>query len=38
LHIPPNGDARLAEFQALEDQARAEGRGMWSACAEVACD
>jgi micrococcal nuclease len=38
LHIPPNGDDRLAELQALEDQARAERRGMWSACAVVACD
>lgn len=38
LHIPPNGDDRLAEFQALEDAARAARRGMWGQCAEVTCD
>ena len=38
LFIKPNGAAREAEFDALEAQAKAEGRGMWGACAEVACD
>lgn len=38
LHIPPNGDARHAEYQALEDGAKQAGLGMWSACATVACD
>jgi micrococcal nuclease len=38
LHIPPNGDDRVDEFQALEDAARASGAGMWSACTEVTCD
>jgi micrococcal nuclease len=38
LHIPPNGDARFAEYQALEDAAKQAGIGMWSACATVACD
>jgi micrococcal nuclease len=38
LHIGPNGDDRLAEFQALEDDARADARGMWGLCKEVTCD
>jgi len=38
LYIPPNGTDRVDEFQALEDDARAQGRGMWSACTVVACD
>ncbi|HTM19597.1 MAG TPA: thermonuclease family protein [Kofleriaceae bacterium] len=38
LHIPPNGDDRVDELQALEDEARAAGRGMWGACEVVACD
>jgi micrococcal nuclease len=38
LHIPPNGDDRVDEFQALEDAARAAGTGMWSACTEITCD
>jgi micrococcal nuclease len=38
LHIPPNGDDRADEFQALEDAARASGAGMWSACEVVTCD
>lgn len=29
LHIPPNGDARLAEFAALEARARIDDRGVW---------
>ncbi|HVK74433.1 MAG TPA: thermonuclease family protein [Kofleriaceae bacterium] len=32
LHIPPNGDDRKDEFDMLEYRARAEGRGLWSAC------
>jgi micrococcal nuclease len=38
LHISPNGDDLVSEFQALEDMARADGVGMWSACGTVACD
>jgi micrococcal nuclease len=38
LYIPPNGEDRVDEFQALEDAARAANRGMWGACAEVTCD
>lgn len=38
LHIPPNGDDREAEFEALEAAARAAGRGMWGVCAEITCD
>jgi micrococcal nuclease len=38
LHIPPNGNDRLAEYQAIEDMAKAEGVGMWSACGTVPCE
>ena len=38
LHIPPNGDDRVDEFEALEAAARAAGRGMWGVCAEITCD
>ena len=37
LHVPPNGDDRLAEFQTLEDAARAAGRGLWGACDPIPC-
>ena len=32
LHIPPDGDARAAEFATLQREARAMRRGLWSAC------
>ena len=38
LHISPNGDDRVAEYQQLEDMAKTSGVGMWSACGTVACD
>lgn len=38
LHIPPNGDDRAAEFEALEDDAIAAQRGMWGLCEDVTCD
>lgn len=38
LHIPPNGNDRVAEYQALEDAAKQAEVGMWGACATVACD
>jgi micrococcal nuclease len=37
LHIPPDGDARAAEFQALESAARAARRGLWGACDPIPC-
>jgi micrococcal nuclease len=38
LHIPPNGEDRVDEFEALEDAARAAGAGMWGICEDVTCD
>jgi micrococcal nuclease len=38
LHISPNGDERVAEYQSLENAAKADGIGMWSACGTVPCD
>ncbi|HVK82961.1 MAG TPA: thermonuclease family protein [Kofleriaceae bacterium] len=38
LHIPPNGAARLAEFEALEDAAKAANRGLWGACDPIPCN
>lgn len=38
LHISPNGDDRVDEFQALEDAAKAADRGMWGLCEDVTCD
>ena len=38
LYIPPNGEDRRAEFEALEMSAKAQSRGMWGACQEVTCD
>jgi len=32
LHIPPNGESRLEEFQALELDARNARRGLWGNC------
>ncbi|HEX8823559.1 MAG TPA: thermonuclease family protein [Archangium sp.] len=37
LYVPPAGESRRSEFQALESSARRAGRGMWSACSSVAC-
>lgn len=37
LHIPPNGEDRVSEFETLEYQARSLGIGVWGACAEVTC-
>lgn len=36
LHISPNGDERVVEFETLESQARSEGRGLW-ACEDTPC-
>ena len=37
LHIAPNGDDRKDEFDMLEFRAKAEGRGLWSACMPAPC-
>lgn len=37
LYVPPAGEARRSEFQALESSARRAGRGMWGACSSVPC-
>jgi micrococcal nuclease len=38
LHIPPNGDDRVDQFEELEQIADAGGKGMWGACSDVTCD
>jgi micrococcal nuclease len=38
LHIPPNGQDRVDDFEALEQAARDGLAGMWGACEEIACD
>lgn len=37
LHIPPDGDDRVDEFKALEDQAKAAMKGLWGACSPIPC-
>lgn len=32
LHIPPNGDDRLAEFDGLQQEAMTANRGIWANC------
>ena len=38
LHIPPNGDDRLAELKALETAAKTANRGLWGACNPIPCN
>ena len=38
LHIPPNGEDRVDEFEALEAEAREALVGLWGACEDVTCD
>jgi micrococcal nuclease len=38
LHIPPNGDDRADEFEALEDAAKAANKGLWGACDPIPCN
>jgi micrococcal nuclease len=38
LHIPPNGDDRVEEYEALEDEAKADNRGLWGACSPIPCN
>ena len=37
LHIPPDGDARAGELEAVQAAARAAGRGLWGACDLAPC-
>jgi micrococcal nuclease len=37
LHVPPNGDDRAAELDALEATARRARRGLWGACDPIPC-
>lgn len=38
LHIPPNGDDRADEFEALEDAAKAAKMGLWGQCDPIPCN
>ena len=38
LHIPPDGDARVADFKALETAAKQQLRGLWGACSPIPCN
>ena len=38
LHIPPDGDSRADEFEQLQADARAAGRGLWGACNPIPCN
>jgi len=38
LHVPPNGNSKVAEYQGLEDAAKSAEVGMWGSCGSVACD
>lgn len=37
MHIPPNGNDRVAELKALQAEAKAQRRGIWGACSPVPC-
>lgn len=37
LHVPPNGSERVAEFFALEAEARRLALGLWGRCARRPC-
>jgi micrococcal nuclease len=37
LHVPPDGDDRVAEFSTLEGQARLNEAGLWGACPAKPC-
>ncbi len=36
-HIPPNGDDRRAEFEALQAEAQTLNKGLWDACSIPTC-
>ncbi len=38
LHISPNGDDRVDEFNDLELVAKTLGKGLWGSCDPVTCD
>jgi micrococcal nuclease len=38
LHIPPNGNDRADEFNALQAAAKAANRGLWGACDPIPCN
>jgi micrococcal nuclease len=38
LHIPPDGDARAGELEAVEAAARSARRGLWGACDPIPCN
>jgi micrococcal nuclease len=38
LHIPPDGDARADEFEAVQAEARRARRGLWGACEPIPCN
>jgi micrococcal nuclease len=38
LHIPPDGDDRVDELEALEAAARMANRGLWAACDPIPCN
>lgn len=38
LHIPPDGDGKALEYEALETAAKQADLGMWGACATINCD
>jgi micrococcal nuclease len=37
LHIPPNGDEVIDEYEALESEARTLDKGLWAACDPTPC-
>lgn len=37
LHIPPNGDDVLEEFNSLETEAKGAARGLWGVCTPKPC-
>ena len=38
LHIPPDGDARADELEAVQAAARSARRGLWGACDPIPCN
>jgi micrococcal nuclease len=38
LHIPPDGDARAAEFKSLQAAAKLANRGLWGQCSPLPCN
>lgn len=38
LHIPPNGEDRVDEFEDIEADAKARMVGMWGVCEEIGCE